>query len=102
MLEMRGLRKQEDSKFEKFFAIVQAAAKKEGCVFFADCGEGRELETEDLSGEDLSGWLIPEDKADQFEAYFLDDDIPEEWHELITFAIWRNGPDGVAISFQQF
>lgn len=31
---MRGLRKQEDSKFEKFFEIIQSAAKRKGCVFF--------------------------------------------------------------------
>ncbi len=99
---MRGLRKREDIKFEKFFEIVQAAAKRKGCAFFLDCGEGRDLETEDLSGEDLSGWLIPESKAGQFEKEFLGSNIREVWNEFIAFATWRSGPNGINISFQQF
>lgn len=99
---MRGLRKQEDSKFEKFFGIVQSAAKRKGCVFFLDCGEGRDLETEDLSGEDLSGWLIPEGKADKFEKEFLARNVREVWNEFIAFATWHSGPNGINISFQQF
>lgn len=99
---MRGLRKREDSKFEKFFEIVQDAAKRKGCVFFLDCGEGRDLETEDLSGEDLSGWLIPEGKAGQFEKEFLGGNIREAWNEFIAFATWHSGPNSINISFQQF
>lgn len=99
---MRGLRKREDSKFEKFFGIVQDAAKKKGCAFFLDCGEGRDLETEDLSGEDLSGWLIPEDRAAQFEKEFLGGHIREVWNEFIAFATWHSSPNGINISFQQF
>lgn len=99
---MRGLRKQEDSKFEQFFEIVQAAAKREGCVFFLDCGEGRDLETNDLSGEDLSGWLIPVGKAERFEEEFLAGNVQEAWNEFMVFAMWHNGPGDIGISFQKF
>lgn len=60
------------------------------------------METEGLSGEDLSGWLIPEGKAGQFEKEFLGGNIQEVWNEFITFATWHNGPNGISISFQQF
>ncbi|MCL2749518.1 MAG: hypothetical protein FWE96_00705 [Coriobacteriia bacterium] len=44
-----------DEKFVRFFKLVQQQAEREGCVFFMDSGEGREIITEDLDGEDASG-----------------------------------------------
>ena len=100
VLKMLGLRKQEDSKFECFFELVQETAKKQGCVFFADCGEGREFATETMEGEDLSGWLIPIRFADRFEQHFLKDEIDEEWTDFVTFAIWHKTLAGIIIKFQ--
>lgn len=99
---MRGLRKREDSRFERFFEIVQAAAAKKDCIFFLDCGEGHDLETDNLSGEDLSGWLIPINQADQFEEEFQSGSIREVWNEFITFATWRSTSGEIAINFQRF
>lgn len=99
---MRGLRRQEDSRFERFFKLVQAEAEKQGCVFFLDCGEGRDIETDTLSGEDLSGWLISSTEAGQFEQAFLEGGNLETWDACIVFAIWHVEPSGVTIHFQKF
>ena len=40
---MRGLRKQEDPEFERFFEIIQEAAGQKNAVFFGDSGEGRDI-----------------------------------------------------------
>lgn len=64
---MKGLKTQEEKKFEKYFALVEEEAKKRNCVFFAYAGEGNVTETNDLECEDMMGWLIPAEKSDEFE-----------------------------------
>ncbi len=87
---MLGLRTQESSKFNNFFSIVQNAAQNQGCVFFADAGDGRDFETDFLEGEDISGWLIPNEKADEFTPLWEAGDVPDDWSEFFGFAIWEN------------
>ena len=99
---MQGLRTQEGEKFERFFALVQAAAKKRQCVFFLNCGEGRELTTETMEGEDLFGWLIPESLANAFEKRFLDNSPSEDRDDFLCFAIWERSAMGIEISFQRY
>lgn len=99
---MRELRTQEGNKFKKFFEIVRKEAGKRKSVFFVDCGEGREVFTEDMEGEDLSGWLVPEDKADAFQAEFDTGDVSEKWNDYVFFAIWKKEEDGIAIAFESF
>ena len=99
---MRELRTQEGNKFKKFFEIIRKEAKKRKSVFFVDCGEGREVFTEDIEGEDLSGWLIPEDKADIFQAEFDAGYVSEKWNDYVFFAIWKKEEDGISIAFESF
>ena len=99
---MQGLRKREDSRFERFFALVQEQAKRENCIFFLDCGEGRDFSSEMMEGEDLSGWLIPTPIAAKFERQFLKDEIAEEWTKYVAFAIWEETTVGIQIRFQNF
>lgn len=87
---MLGLKKRESSKFEKFFGIVQETAQKAGCVFFLDAGDGNDFETEDLEGEDLMGWLIPEDKVSEFTLVWKEDSITDDWTEFFVWAVWNN------------
>ena len=47
-----------DDRFLRFNEIVQSAAREQGCVFFIESEEGNEIETDELSGGDLAGWLI--------------------------------------------
>ena len=99
---MRELRTQEGRKFERFFSLVRDASDKVGCIFFVDCGEGRELFTEDMEGEDLSGWLIPKEKAAVFEKEFRSGDVSEEWNDRVFFATWSQKDNSIAINFESY
>lgn len=94
-----GLRKSESPKFERFFEIVQDAARAIGCTYFLDAGDGREFEADSLEGEDLMGWLIPDEKLDAFQDAFYTDDISDDWSEFYKWAIWEN-PDNPLIKFE--
>lgn len=96
---MQGLRTQETNKFEKFFAIVQDAAKKKNCVFFLDAGDGRDFETESCEGEDLMGWLIPKDNVRDFEREWEKGDVSDDWSNNYVWAIWDNA-DNITIKFE--
>ena len=79
---MTGLKTQESKEFVAFFKIVQAEALKE------------------ISGEDLMGWLIPIDMADDFKKYWLLDDVNDDWSDYFMFAIWENDEDEIKIRFE--
>jgi hypothetical protein len=99
---MQGLRTQEDSKFIAFFTLVQQFASKQNAVFFLDCGEGRDVETEFLSGEDLCGWLIPKENANDFQAEYLSRTISDRWSKFLCFAVWSQADTAIYIDFQYF
>ena len=90
---MLGLRGQESSKFNKFFSIVQTAAQKTGCVFFAEAGDGHLFENDDIECEDLMGWLIPEDKISEFEPEWRKNDVSDAWTDFFVWATWENATD---------
>lgn len=97
---MRGLRTQEGQKFEKFFALIQNEAMNEKKVFFLDSGEGQEFETDEMEGENLSGWLVPVKEADEFEKQFIKRDIDEEkWDDFYSFARWSWSNRQIKITF---
>ena len=99
---MRGLKTQEGIKFERFFNIVQKEAAKQDAVFFLGCGEGRDLSTNEMEGEDLMGWFIPEADASIFEIEWEKEDISERWNNFVRFAIWKKDDKGISISFKKF
>lgn len=96
---MLGLRTQETSKFEKYFVIVQEAAKKKDCVFFLDAGDGRDFNTDTLEGEDLMGWLVPQDKAAEFVKEWESGNVSDDWSNFYKWAIWDN-PEKPTIKFE--
>lgn len=102
----RGLRGfgSNDKRFQRFFSIVQDAAKELGCVFFCWAGEGNELETDTMDGEDLSGWLVPKELSDEFEAQWEDglESIDDKFDKFDVFARWTADESGnVSIRFEQ-
>lgn len=99
---MVGLRTQETEKFKNYFALVQEEAQSQSCVFFLDCGEGREFETEQLCGEDLSGWLIPLEQAYEFDTQFKSNTITELWSKYICFATWSKVEGRICVNFQNY
>ena len=104
---MRGLRKNEGAKFEKYFAIIEDEAKKLGGVFFSETGEGRDLDLEDIEVCDLGGWLVPFDQADEFEALYLgrkDKEIwdNDRWDDMYIFVDYILDGDNVSVKFDKY
>lgn len=102
---MQGLKKQEGSKFEQFFSIVQDQAHKNGFIFFLFAGEGHEKETDSLEMMDMSGWLIPRSKASDFEKdwnRFKRQSDMAAWADSFVFAQWSDTDGTLEISFAKF
>lgn len=102
---MRGLRKPEGNDFERFFSVVQNAAGKTGAVFFLFAGEGNEQENGGMEMMDMSGWLIPESDANEFEVAWKQSkrqsDL-DKWSDFFTFAKWSNSDGAISVSFSSF
>ena len=97
---MLGLRTQENDKFLNFWTIVQVKANSMNMSFFLDCGEGNDFENDNIECENLTGWLIPNNKVEEFNKCFLKDDIGDEWADNIVIAKWRIQKDKVLIDFE--
>lgn len=97
---MQGLKTRESNKFIKFFEIVQQEAERESSVFFLEAGDGRDFETKDLEGEDLQGWLIPKNRADEFEKQWKKGQPNEDWDEFFCFAIWKKEEGKIKVKFE--
>ena len=92
-----------DAGFVSFFRIVQDAAARAGGVFFLWSGEGHELIDDELDGEDLSGWLVPFERADEFELKWLARpcQIGDDFDDDAAFARWSKDSSGnIAIDFE--
>lgn len=97
---MQGLRTHETSKFIEFFKLVQAEADCQGFVFFLDAGDGHDVETDTLEGEDLQGWLIPKNKANEFQKQYERGITDEKWDNFYAFAVWELKNGKIIIKFK--
>ncbi len=98
----QGLRVQENDKFLKFWKIVQEEASKHNSVFFLDSGEWNEIETAEINAEDLAGWLIPKDKASEFDILFKafeNKTISDRFDDFYMIASWKRNKDSFSVSF---
>ncbi|MFR5772755.1 MAG: hypothetical protein ACLUE7_05530 [Lachnospirales bacterium] len=71
-------------------------------IFFLDSGEGRELFTDNLEGEDLSGWLIPKSQAEEFENLWKQKGDLTKWNDFVCFAVWEKEDDDIKIYFRKY
>lgn len=99
---MKGLRSQESDKFNSYFSLIQAEAEKQAMVFFADAGDGRDFETETMEGEDMMGWLIPKEKADEFEPMWKASEVDDSWSDYYLWAVWKKNGDGISAQFEVY
>lgn len=99
---MKGLRSQESDRFNSYFSLIQAEAEKQAMVFFADAGDGRDFETETMEGEDMMGWLIPKEKADEFEPMWQASELDDSWSDYYLWAVWAKNGDGISIRFEEY
>lgn len=101
---MRGLRWPENEKFECFFSFVQQAARKEHAMFFLFAGEGRTFTTSNMEGEDLSGWLIPDEKATEFELQWQQNNslaALQKWVDYFVWVVWRDKNGEILVKFER-
>lgn len=85
-----GLRTQEPFDFLKFFACVQERASQDGNVFFLDVVQGNDRFWKEMHISELSGWLIPSDKATAFENDFSSYNEWKDgmWNDFYTWLEW--------------
>lgn len=98
---MQGLRTHESDKFNRFFALIQAAAKKQDSVFFADAGDGNDFETAEFEGENMMGWLIPSEKANEFESLWENSAVDDTWSDFYLWAVWSLDGSNIKIQFEE-
>ena len=95
--------KSQEEKFERFWGLIQEQAEKESSKFFMDCGEGREIETDEISGEDISGWLIPMDQVSEFEKEWKKEESKlDAWDECLRIAEWSEAGGQISINFSRY
>ncbi len=98
---MVGLRTQENPKFLPFFEIIQKEANKANSVFFLDCGEGNSVFSENIICTDCSGWLIPDDKCEEFNKQFAAfGELDEKWDEFAAWVKWSGNPQNPQIEIK--
>lgn len=100
---MRGLKGPETPMFVKYFSMLQEKAAKYNCVFFGQCEEGHDGIFGDVDASSLSGWLIPEAEADEFEEIWdinnNDFEALLKWEDRFCLADWRIKNDKIEIFF---
>lgn len=101
---MVGIKEHEQQGTINYFKIVQKAANDQNKVFFLEAGDGNTEFTEDLYIEDMWGWLIPKEKANQFNQLYLSsdksilaDDSP--WWDYFLCAEWKKDNEDIKIDF---
>lgn len=97
---MIGLKTEEDERFKRFFEKVQEKARENGYIFYLYCGEGHEEHIGDMDAEDLSGWLIPIEKRNEFEPIWNKDRSGDEicvWDKYYRGEVWHISPEGELI-----
>lgn len=65
-----------------------------------DSGEGNDFSDDSMEGEDLSGWLIPNDRKDEFISEWSNADKPisEKWLDNFAMATWEKNNDTIKVS----
>lgn len=99
---MKGLRTQETNEFVKFFEKVQEKANAQNKVFFLDSGDCKDINFQDMTLDDISGWLIPIDKSDEFEIDFLNWSLEDKWDDFFMWAIPSVKENLLQIDFLSF
>lgn len=93
------------TKEQRFFELIKKAAAEKNAVFFMDSGEGNEIIDDLYDGEDLSGWLIPENLVEQFKQVRENEEEwkTDDWLEFYCFAEWHKDAEGkVFIEFNSY
>jgi len=88
-----------EQKENNFTKILHDAASELKCIFYEDSGEGHDMVTDTLYCEDVSGWLIPLHRKDEFAKSDRNDN---KWNRFFCFAEWRQEGDDIKIDFKKY
>ena len=99
---MLGLKTQESDKFKVYWSKIQEKAIEKECIFFLECGEGREFETDTMEAEDLRGWLIPKDQAEKFQKKWKENNISDDWVDNIFWIKWSKINEKIVVKFRTY
>ena len=92
----------EEQRFIRYFEMVQKEASLLSCIFFFDNIEGHSAEFESpVDFEDITGWLISFEKADQFEREWEINEPSHHWDDFYFDADWEKTPESVKIIFNK-
>jgi sporulation-control protein spo0M len=89
-----------EQKMDNFTNLVYESANALDCIFFVESGEGRDMETDTLYCEDISGWLVP--KAQEVEFTESSDKYDVKWDQYFVFAEWKQDGDNVKVNFNKY
>ncbi len=96
---MKGLRTQESTNFINFFKIVQTVAEQKDSIFFLDTCEGNDRNFLGMEIADLSGWLVPKEKADEFQSIWEKQQEDDTWVDFFCFAIPKVDGEVLRVEF---
>ena len=85
-------------KENNFREALQREAGKVGSVFFEDVENGREIETRDMIGWDMFGFLIPMHLEGEFQKAWEKDDT-EDWDDFLVSEKVSEVDGKIVISF---
>lgn len=97
---MIGLRTQEDYRFVTFFKMIQKEAEKTNCIFFLDTGNGHSEFSDSIICSDCSGWLVPNDKSEEFRKEYENFKDNEGWEDFAAWVTWERKNDDVFIKIE--
>ena len=95
--EVRGFGTSRSEAELRFQEMVQGAASSLGKVFFIDNDECECIDEDDLFATDMTGWLVPHDRADELESDlpFYGGQLWRKWSEFFIWVRWTLDDDGV-------
>lgn len=91
-----------EQKCDNFTAILHEAAAALSCLFYEYSGEDNWNETDTLFCENVSGWLVPLDKANAFAKTNEEDRWENQWSDFFVFAEWRQEGSDIKIDFKKY
>ena len=71
-------------------------------IFFLDSAEGCETYFRDMEIVDLSGWLIPQNRVNEFEKVWQAFEDDDKWVEYYCFAEPRIEGEKVKVEFKYY
>ncbi len=86
------------------FFLSSSKSKRTGKIFYIDCGEGNIALIDNMLAMDLSGWLIDQPDAQEFESFWLEGSayIPDKFTKFECEEEWFLEDNAICINLITF